>query len=186
MTTAANAGMGGAPAPPGSRSSSLASMLFRLGGLAVIDAFTIWLVYHFLGDGIWTMAVLFALVAILLNIVFLREELFPLRWISPGMALMIIIVIYPIFATVAISFSNFGDGHLLTQPQAVEQIEKLTVLPEDAQVLDWTAYLSDQGEYILWLENPETGQAYIARPGQPIEVAEGELPDEIEGYRQLD
>ncbi|MCB0132290.1 MAG: hypothetical protein KDD78_15625, partial [Caldilineaceae bacterium] len=109
MTSAANAGKGGAPAPPVSRSSGLLWLFFRLGALALIDAITIFLVYNFLLDGVVSLAVVLALIAIFLNVVFLREELYPLRWISPGMALLILIVIYPIFFTVYISFTNYGD-----------------------------------------------------------------------------
>ena len=186
MTSAANAGSGGAPAPPVSRSSGLLWLFFRLGALALIDAITIFLVYNFLLDGVVSLAVVLALIAIFLNVVFLREELYPLRWISPGMALLILIVIYPIFFTVYISFTNYGDGHLLTKPVVVEQIENRTYLPEDAQVYDWTAYLSPTGEYLLWLQDPGADEAYIARPEQEVEPVTGEPPTEIDGYTQLD
>ncbi len=123
MTAASNAGSGGAQAPPVSRSSDLLWLFFRLGALALIDAITIYLVYNFIDDGIWALALVLALITVLINLVFLRENLYPLRWISPGLALLILIVIYPILFTVYISFTNYGDGHLLTKPVVIEQIE---------------------------------------------------------------
>lgn len=178
---------GGAKAPPASRfnTSSIASWLFRLGGLALVDAFAIYLVYNMFRDGIWQLGLVIALVTILINAVFLNEDLYPLRWISPGLALLFIIVLYPILFTVYISFTNYGDGHLLTKPVAIRLIEAETFLPEDAVVYDWTAFVSPDGQYLLWLSAPDGSAQYIARPDQELEPVEGDPPAEIDGYRQL-
>ncbi|MCC6168309.1 MAG: ABC transporter permease subunit [Caldilineaceae bacterium] len=178
---------GGAQAPPASRfnTGSIASWLFRLGGLALIDAVAIWLVYQMFRDGVWQFGAVIALVTLLINAIFLFEDLYPLRWISPGLALLIIVVLYPILSTIYISFTNYGDGHLLTKPVAIRLIESETFLPEDAVVFDWTAYISPDGQYLLWLRAPDGSAQYIARPDTPLEPAEGEPPAEIDGYRQL-
>ena len=189
MATASNAGAGGAgaPAPPVSRSTGVLSLLFRLGALALIDAITIYLVYNFFNDGVYQLAIVLALITILINLVFLREDLYPVRWVSPGLALMILIVVYPILFTVYISFTNYGDGHLLTKPVVIEQIESRTYLPEDAKVYDWTAYVSGDGQYILYLQDPADGEAFIVRPGQAVEpIDAAEPPASIDGYQQLD
>ncbi|MCB0079227.1 MAG: hypothetical protein KDD73_17645, partial [Anaerolineales bacterium] len=163
------------------------SLLFRLGALALIDAITIYLVYNFFNDGVYQLAIVLALITFLINLVFLREDLYPVRWVSPGLALMILIVVYPILFTVYISFTNYGDGHLLTKPVVIEQIESRTYLPEDAKVYDWTAYVSGDGQYILYLQDPADGEAFIVRPGQAVEpIDAAEPPATIDGYQQLD
>ncbi len=178
---------GGAEAPPASRfnTSSIVSWLFRLGGLALIDAVTIYLVYNMLRDGVWQLALVLSIVTILLNVVFLNEDLYPLRWISPSLALLIIVVLYPILSTFYIAFTNYGDGHLLTKPVAIRLIEAEYYLPEDGIVYDWIAYVSPDGRYLLWLTAPDGSAQYIARPDTELEPVEGEPPTEIEGYRQL-
>jgi ABC-type sugar transport system permease subunit len=184
MATAARAEIGGA-APPSSFAATFLSWLARLGGLALVDAVAIYLLYNMFRDGVWELGIVFGVVTILLNAVFLREDLYPLRWISPGLALLIVIVVYPILFTVYTAFTNYGDGHLLTKPVAIRQLESLTYLPEDGTVYNWTAFVSPAGSYLLWLQSPETGEQFVVRPGAPPEPVSGEMPAEIEGYQQL-
>lgn len=185
MATAAQAKIGGSPAPVTSFTSTLLSWLFRLAGLAIVDAIAIYLLYNMFRDGVWELGLVIAIVTVLLNIVFLREDLYPVRWVSPGLALLIIIVVYPILFTVYTAFTNYGDGHLLTKPVAIRQIQREVFLDDDATVYDWTAFVSPTGQYLLWLESPETGERFIVRPGEPPAPAEGEIPQTIDGYVQL-
>jgi ABC-type sugar transport system permease subunit len=179
--------MGGAPAPPISQKGpSLTSWLVRLGGLAVIDAIAIWLVYQMFMDGIWQLALVIGVTTVLVNLIFLREDLYPLRWISPGLALLIVMVLYPIFFTFYTAFTNYGDGHLLSKPLAINLLESRRFLAEGAQLYDYTAYLSPDGtSYVLFMTSPDGSEAFIARPGEIEEVAPGDPPESIDGYTQL-
>src|SRR3954470_2278843 len=118
MDAASSVKQGGAQAPPTSpiNTSSIISWLLRLGGLAVIDASAIYLIYNMVLDGVWQLAIVIAIITVLVNAIFLSDGLYPLRWISPGLALMLLVVVYPVFSTVYIAFTNYGDGHLLTKP----------------------------------------------------------------------
>lgn len=183
IATEKASGGAGAPAPPGS--TNVMAFIFRLAGLAIIDAFAIWLVYGLIGDGSYPLAVVIAVVTIWLNIVFLNEKYYPLRWISPGLALMIVMVLYPILFTVMVSFSNYGQGHLVTKPLAIEQIENQGYLPENAVVYNWTAYQNPQGDYLLWMTDPDTGEAFTVTPGGEPVPREGEPSPEVDGYTQV-
>ena len=184
MSVATDKVTGGAPAPPGSSNSVLAIIL-RLAGLAIIDAFTIWVVYELLGDGSTALAIVIAAVTIWLNFVFLNDKYYPLRWISPGLALMIVMVLYPIIFTVMISFTNYGQGHLVTKNVALEQIESRGYLPEDATVYNWTAYQNPQGEYLLWMVDPNSGEAFTVTPDTEPVPRDGEPLAEVDGYTQV-
>ena len=188
MTSATNVESGGAQASPTSlfNTGSLTSWLFRLGGLALVDASAVYLLYNLFRDGVWQLGIVIALVTLLINAIFLSEELYPLRWLSPGLALMIVMVVYPVLSTIYISFTNYGDGHLLTKPVAIRLIERETYIPENAVVYDWIAYISPDGQdFLLWLESPDDSVKYIARPNAPVEEVTGDPPPEIDGYRQL-
>jgi arabinogalactan oligomer/maltooligosaccharide transport system permease protein len=185
MATTAQVEVGGVPAPPNSYTTNIFSWLLRLAGLAVVDAVALYLLYNMFRDGAWEFGLVIAVVTILLNLIFLREDLYPLRWVSPGLALLIIIVVYPVISTVYTAFTNYGDGHLLSKPVAIRQLERQTFLPEDGVVSDWIAYLSPTGQYLLWLQDPTSGEQAVVRPGVLPEPVEGEPPDEINGYRRL-
>lgn len=158
----------------------------RLGALIVIDAMAIWLLYQMFADGVWQLASVIGLATILINLIFLREDLYPLRWISPGLVLLLVMVLYPIISSVYTAFTNYGDGHLLTKPLAIELLEKQRFLPAEAVTYDYTAYLGPDGtDYILYLQSPDGSEAFIARPGELTPAAVGDPPPEIEGYQQL-
>lgn len=168
-------------------------LLLRMGALAVIDAVALWLVYQMLADGVWFLALPIALVTIFLNAVFLRRNAYPLRWLSPGMALLILMFIYPLAFTVYTAFTNYGDGHLLTKQQTINLIEQSHVyLPDGADVFEWAAY-RDGGRYLLWLRS-DAGQTYLAAPGEPVRAVEPAryapldtdgMPQQVDGYQRL-
>jgi ABC-type sugar transport system permease subunit len=108
---------------------------------------------------------------------------------------MALFTIYPILFTIWVSFTNYGEGHLVTKEQSIDQILKLKYLPETGTAYSWTAFKSPEGDYALWLKDPE-GIGYLATPGelhpqpQPGELGIGELddggiPKTIEGYQRL-
>lgn len=187
MTTVTSVKPGDAQASPTSsfNTTSLTSWFLRLAGLAIIDASAIYLIYNMFRDGVWQLGIVIAIVTLLVNAIFLSEDLYPLRWVAPGLALMVLVVVYPIFSTVYIAFTNYGDGHLLTKPVAIRLIEQERYLPEGGTVYDWIAYLSPDGQYLLWLESPDDSVKLIARPGQSVEEVTGDPPAEIDGYRML-
>lgn len=172
-----------------SASFRILTFLLRYGALVIVDAFALLLVYLLAGDGIWEFAIFIALVTLLVNYLNLRPGLEPLRWISPALMLMLLMVVWPIIYTVFIAFTNYGDGHLFTKQQVLRDIygdirdDTKRFLPDDAARYDWTPYLNDAGEYAIWLVDQETGEDYFATFGtfEAVEDAE-ELPETYQGY----
>ena len=70
----------------------------------------------------------------------LRKEAYPLRWMVVGLVLMALFTIYPIFFTVWVAFTNYGEGHLITKEQAIDQILNEKYLPETGKAYTWTAF----------------------------------------------
>jgi ABC-type sugar transport system permease subunit len=112
-----------------------------------------------------------------------------------GLAFLLLFMVYPLIFTIYVAFTNYGDGHLLTKEQAIPLIERQTFLPETGKSYRWTAFKSPEGEYALWLINPE-GETFLAKQGEEIQVtapgdpgigeADGNgIPTSIEGYQRL-
>jgi len=169
--------------------------IVRLLLLLVIDGFLFWFGIKQAQLGNYTLVVIVALVGMFLSAVFLLNRAYPLRWMAPGLALMIMFSVYPNFLTLYVGFTNYGDGHLLSKEQAIEQILKARYLPEGGEAFTWTAFKSEKGEYALWLQD-EDGDGYLAFEGQAItQVAPGEMgvgefdssriPATIAGYERL-
>ncbi len=186
MAATTNNLSGGAQAPPDAKPTSIASLLLRIVALAVIDAITIWLVYQMLGDGNWPLAAVLGLITLWVNVVFLTGRFYPLRWVAPGIALMGLMVAYPILFTVFVSFTNYGTGHLVTQQLAIEQIEAQVFLPPNAVIYRWTAFQDPAtNEYMLWLTDPNSGESFTVTPGGEPVVRTGEPPATLDNFTQV-
>lgn len=168
--------------------------LLRLGvvylALMIVDAFALFLVYAFASDGVWELAITVGLITLLVNVINLRRDLYALRWIAPALALMCLLVVYPIAYTVYVSFTNYGDGNLLTKSQVVRLLARETYVPEGGKVYAWDLYQNAQGEFALWLTAEADGDKYyFATVGDFALVgsvaAGADLPQSYQGYRRL-
>lgn len=178
--------------------SSLAPILPRLVGFALLialDVFAIWFSTRLVFFGYYPLLAAFLVITLFVNGVVLRKQAYPIRWMLIGLILMAMFTIYPIIFTVWVAFTNYGEGHLITKEQAVDQILDLKYLPESGKAYAWTAFKSPEGDYVLWLIDAD-GSAFLAKPGEPLaqplpgEMGVGQLdakgvPETIEGYQRL-
>ncbi len=155
----------------GGGSLTASSLALRLLGLMIFDAGALWLILTMWGDGYWQLATVIAVITVLINYIWLRPQTYPLRWMSPGLAFMILISVYPIIYTVYISFTNYGTGHLLPKVQTIEVLEQRRYLPESGLAYNFTLYQNSFGEYILFLtpEGDSEAEPIIVAPETVVE-----------------
>lgn len=169
--------------------------LARLAILIAMDASAIWYITKLFSLGYYPLIAAALIIVIFVNYVLLRQKAYPLRWMVVGLVIMALFTIYPIFFTVWVSFTNYGEGHLITKTQAIDQISKAKYLPESGLAYTWTAFKSAEGVYALWLKDAD-GNGYLAIVGKPLsqpkpgengigELDENGIPKTIEGYQRL-
>ena len=178
-----------------SSSTVIIPWIVRLSLLIILDAAAIWYLNRLFSLGYYPLAAASIIILIFVNAVFLRREAYPLRWMIVGLVLMAMFTIYPILFTVWVSFTNYGEGHLVTKEQAIDQILKAKYLPETGLAFTWTAFKSQEDVYALWLRDSD-GNGYLALVGEPLsqpqpgEMGIGDLdgngiPTSIDGYERL-
>lgn len=173
-------------------SQNVFGMVLRYLALGVFNALALTIIYALFSDDNVGLAVVFVIITLFANVVTLAPRLFPIRWMAPGLMLMILFVIYPIVYTVYTAFTNYGDGHLLTKDQALNLIERQKFVPDDAQTYNWELYVDDTGNFALWLiATNEAGDEVIsfAEQGAPIVDLEQTFdapPETYEGYTLAD
>lgn len=192
--TAANVEQRKVESPP--RGDSILSTVLKYVGLIIVDAFALVLVYTFFYTGNLAFAAVIAIVTIGANIIVLYAPLYPLRWMSPGLILVSLLVVYPIFYTVYTAFTNFGDSHRESKQEVVIRYttgRQYRFVPEDASTYSWALFRSelDENAYALWLtrtnDEGET-EVFFAPVDEPIAAVEDipeEVPANYRGYVQL-
>ncbi len=162
-------------------------MIVRLGIIGLVDALALWLAVNIWGDGNIFLAITLVVIALGVTIINLRPDLWPLRWMTPGLAAITLLAIYPIFYTVYVAFTNYGTGHRFSKIEAIEQMGKTTFLPESGTSYAWEVYRNEAGDYALWLTAAD-GSNLFAVPGQPprsVNAEAGEAPESFEDYLLL-
>ncbi len=176
------------------RSATTGGTLLRLAGLVIFTAFSLLFIYLLLSDGYWPLALLIGVITVVINYIFLNPNAYPMRWMSPGLAFMLLISVYPIAFTIYISFTNYGTGHLLPKAQVVDNLESRTFLPEESGTLTYTVFRNDEtGEYGLWLIPSDGSDPFFATPGSQLtaeeagaaEFNEDGVPATVPGWTQL-
>lgn len=181
--------------PPASRSAAVLPRLFRFALLIAVDSFVLWFALKLVALGYYPLTAAIVVIALFVNVVLLRKEAYPIRWMVIGLVLMALFTIYPIIFTVWVAFTNYGEGHLITQQQAIDQITSRTYLPATGKAYSWTAFKTPGGEYALWLVDA-AGSGFLAKPGAPLAQPKpgeagvgaldaGGIPQTIEGYQRL-
>lgn len=135
---------------------SVTDILGRLLALAFIDAIALAFAYGLVGGGLWLGAVVLLLVTAVINAAFLVDRLYPLRWMSPGLLLMMLMVVYPLLYTGYIALTNYGQGHILSKQQVIDRFENETYT--SAEALSWRAYRSPDGRFLIWLTDAQGNQ----------------------------
>lgn len=172
---------------------SIASVSLKLIVIMLVDAMASLFVYVLLGDGYWQLAVMIAVITVGLNIIFLRRDTYPLRWLSPGLSLLLLLSVYPVLFTIYVAFTNFGTGHLLPKVQVIELLQQRRYLPDHGNTFQYVVYKSAAGTFALWLQ-PGEGAGFLALPtgqGSAGGIQIGNLdadgvPTAVSGYERLD
>jgi arabinogalactan oligomer / maltooligosaccharide transport system permease protein len=186
---------GGPKGPPTSPLGFLAGYAMKLIGLGMLDAIALWFLSHLYNDQVWFMFTVIGVITIGINLVFLVEKLYPFQWLSPGLALMILLVVYPVIFTIYTAFTNYGTSNLLTKKQVITALESEQYISANAPAFSWTAFRSPEGYFAIWFISPE-GKGYLGFPGKPLEqplpgqgdlgaLDENGVPVSLIGYERL-
>jgi ABC-type sugar transport system permease subunit len=142
------------------------SLLLRLLFLGVFDVLALNLALALGGQIGWFLGIGIALYAVIVNIIFLRRDLFPWRWVIPALGGMLLLTLYPVGYSMAVAFTNYGDGHLLSKDQVIAQRLAETYQPEEAPQFQVYIYRNDaRDEFRYWLVD-ESGHGFLYDPNQ--------------------
>jgi ABC-type sugar transport system permease subunit len=112
------------------------------------------------------------LYVIAVNIVFIRKEFFPWRWVIPAMGGMLLLVVYPIGYSLVVAFTNYGSGHLLTKQQVIDQRLNETYVTEDTPVFKVYLYRNEaENAFNFWMVDANGRDFVYDRSDELIEVA---------------
>ncbi len=169
-------------------------LVFRVLFLAIVNALGIFGAITLAADGKWIYFAILVATTILLNAAFATTRAIPLKYLTPGLVLMFIFQLYPVAYTFVTSTSNYGSGNLLSKGQAIERITSNSrVITDESPRFPMKVLQNATGDLHLLLEDPESGELYLATPDSYASLAslsanivkDGENIVSIDGYNRL-
>ncbi|MEZ5220496.1 MAG: ABC transporter permease subunit [Ilumatobacteraceae bacterium] len=104
----------------------------RTAAVAVFDALAIWVIAQFASNQSWAVMTLFIVAFALVNWAYLNPRAQASRWLTPGLVLMVVFVLYPVLYTAYISFTNYQTGNLLDKDQAIARLVDVDIRTGEA------------------------------------------------------
>lgn len=164
--------------------------------LGILDALAIWSIIIIVFDGYYWVGGILSLGVIIINYIFLSERTYPFRYMVPGLIFLIIMVIYPIFYTIFVSFTNYGTGHILSKKQVIEQFENQYYLSEDSTTYTYQIFEDSSADLKVIIISTD-GEAYLCENEKKIveinlsdsrfiDVDKDGIIDQFDGYKKLD
>ena len=142
----------------GSSAISSSSMILKALILLVVFVLGSFFVVKMLVDGQYAFGILFAVVIAAGLLTFGLKHLYPHRYIFPGVAGMVVFIIFPLVYTIYISFTNYSAKNLFTIERAEEYHLTKT-------------YRLEGGDYKFDIVEREGGQysLILTKPSQTLE-----------------
>jgi arabinogalactan oligomer/maltooligosaccharide transport system permease protein len=120
---------GSGPAGPGTRrrardkgATRLGPFIFKVAMLALLDALGVLLIMVLAGKSEWVILGLVVVGLVVINVIYLRKGLLPGKYLTPGIAFLLIFQIFTIGYTGYIAFTNYSSGHVLDKQEAVQSV----------------------------------------------------------------
>lgn len=130
--------------------------------LAAVLAFGLYLVFLLYTTGQMLLAGIFLSILGLFAFIYTNERAYPYRYLFPGLASIVVFVIFPLVYTVSIGFTNYSSKNLLTYERATK------LLLEETTRTDATGYAmtlhADGKEFRLKLQEADSENAYLTPP----------------------
>ncbi len=156
--------------------------VLRLLLLGLIDALGIVALVSLWSGEQWAVFAILTFGLIITNIIMLFQQAYPLRYIFPGLLFFAAFVVYPMFYTVYLSFTNLSAGHLLAKEQVIAQLQGKVVSIPNAPRLDFWAYGNQEGVPVNLLLRDGEGSYYLIhiedQSLNPIDAQDQRLVDQ--------
>ncbi len=170
-------------------SGGIVALLVKIALLSIVDAIAVYALFILFLKQDWVVFAIVLVVTALINVIYFKRGLLPLKYLTPGLIFLLIFQVFVIGYTAYISFTNYGTGHNSTKDDAV------TALIQSAQyrVPDSATYgltvVEQLGTFSFLVTDPD-GDVSIGNTDVPLsDVSDAEMSGGkavgITGYNTL-
>lgn len=167
---------------------SLRGTLAKIFILGIVDAGVGFVLMILFGKQKYGIAIFFAVVALVVNWIYLRRGGLPAKYLAPGVLLLIAFQVYVVVYSGYISFTNYGSFHNGSYTEALDAIQQAAVEPiEGATEYEIKISKASDGalQFVAFDANTKKiymgGENYAKHPWREVTAADG-LVTNADGY----
>jgi arabinogalactan oligomer/maltooligosaccharide transport system permease protein len=142
--------------------SGTPGLIVKIALLSVMNALALWAATILAQESKWIAVIVLVAATLAIDAVYFSRRALPLKFMIPGLVLLISFQVIPIVYLVSISFTKYATGHILTKTEAIASIKSNTLSPP----ANGKSYLmaparDDQGKLVLLLVDEDSGAAFV-------------------------
>lgn len=140
----------------------------------LMNIFFFWGASFLIQNAYYEMGIVFFALLFLIDFFIFNPRAYPYRYIAPALVLLFILVLYPIYFTVKVAFTNYGTGHYMPRQEAIERLlydPNYTYVIEEKSNSDYKIFVVYDGitptqDFIILFKLDE--KLYLAEKPEPI------------------
>jgi arabinogalactan oligomer / maltooligosaccharide transport system permease protein len=137
-------------------------LVLKLVFLGLVNAVAVWAAVILATDDKWIALGVLVLATVAIDVVYLSPRNYPLKFLIPGTFFLLAFQVTPIVYTFAIAFSNWSTGHILTKDEAIQGVQRNSLVESpDGGAYVMAAARNESGELVLVLVDENTGSAFL-------------------------
>ncbi len=150
--------------------------------LALVNALAVWASVILATDEKWIALGVLVIATAAIDFVYLSRRRYPLKFLIPGILFLLAFQLTPIVYNANIAFSNWSTGHILSKDEAIQGIQRNSLVESaDGGAYVMAAARDESGELVLVLVDEETEQAFLGTSEGLEEIDDGVVRLDADG-----
>lgn len=148
------------PPRPEAASLTASGLLARTFLLGLVAAVAVWAAFPLIDAEAWGWLTGEIVVVVAIFAVYLTHRALPMKYLLPGVLLLIAFQVAPVLYTMSTAFSNFGDGHRGSKSEAITSIQTGSVTQVQGST-EYTLSLATRDGNLVFLLADPAGAAFV-------------------------
>jgi arabinogalactan oligomer/maltooligosaccharide transport system permease protein len=142
--------------------SGTPGLVVKIALLAIANGLAVWAATVLAQEGKWIALAALVATTLAIDAAYVARRALPLKFLIPGLLLMVSFQVIPIIYTVNVAFTKYATGHILTKSEAVAAIKanSLSPPPNGKSYLMAPARDAD-GKLVLLLADEDSGDTFV-------------------------
>jgi arabinogalactan oligomer / maltooligosaccharide transport system permease protein len=142
--------------------SGTPGLVMKIVLLSIFNGLAVWAATILAQQGKWIALVVLVAATVAIDLVYASKRALPLKFLVPGLVLLLAFQVVPIIYTVKVAFTKYATGHILTKSQAIVAIKTNSLAPpENGKSYVMAPARDSSGNLVLVLVDEDTGGAFV-------------------------